>query len=395
MFKYLRDRRVWPAIAALLLTACETRHSAATTEAPRPEVTTDSAATVAASVQLFGVADTAEPYPGWYGQPDSARVVQVQLDGKTCYISTAIEIESARQITLPAPAVSANTPPDTLRGPQAHYTIVLRNAQQQPVFTRHLTKQVFADIIHPSYVTEAEASKPSYVGYWPQAHALVFSCGFVMPESDDGISTLLLLDATTGRLLHSMHSNYYGGADLAGEAVLAPTGAVLLTAYALLYPDGRRKSLERRGYDVAGACFINEQTILVDYEPTDVKEGQSRAALAQTVLLNLQGKTLKTLSFSGNGEGGLGYTLMGAYVRQTRTHYFYDERAHALLQVPQDQPLQAKQQPLTALQQFQSPQRATEVKFDFHLESGVGERIILWADTVSGQIRYQRRALSQ
>ena len=298
------------------------------------------------------MADTAAPYPGWGHRFDTLKTAPVvQLNGQTYTVSTSARADSSQPLTHTYTRYGSPGVTDTVWGVQVSYTVSLRNTQRRQVFSRQFIKQDFEPVIKPYFTTSAYPWPPEYLGYWPRTNTLAFRVTLLPDGSDYGEYALLLLDAATGQTRQLARENWSGGSSADTPITLAPDGKLLLLGYQLRYPDGRYKSLERRGYDVAGSRFINDTTILVAYEPADVEEGKFRAPGAQSVLLNLQGRQLKAWTFdAANLE--LGYTLRYQYLAQTRTHYFFDETAQALLLVPRDAPLQARQQKLSALPRF-------------------------------------------
>lgn len=398
--------RILPLLAAIL-TACDSRRPAATAETTAAQVPAETvAAPIAAAPPAPAgpaVADTAAPFPGWPLRFNSAQPTpEVQLAGQVYRLSLSARPDSSQPLLYVSPFVVIRPTPAAdsaggftteqrmTRGVEVQYTIALHDAGGRPVFTRRLTKQAFRAAVGPEWVTDGDATPPNYLGRWPQRQALVFRFDFAPGPTDFFATALLLLDERTGRTRGVFYEKTYGSTTSPDvPPTLTPNGQTLLLPNELRYVDGRQKSLKKLGYDLAAARLLNDSIVLATYEPQEAPEDAPPSGKkSQTVLINLRGQQLKSFVFSPVSSG-LGYWLSYQYLAQTRTHYFYDEAARALLLVPRDAPLQARQVQLSTLPKFELPRRPTEVSFGFPTETG--EQVTLWVDTVAGSMRYGRQ----
>ncbi|MGI4863258.1 MAG: hypothetical protein ACRYFZ_04995 [Janthinobacterium lividum] len=284
------------------------------------------------------------------------------------------------------PADKENHQPATVeKGADVQYSFQLLDQQGRPHFTRQLHKADFAHVVYGGLRTVAVASPPTYLGYWPARKALVFEVGFVREDTDEGLLVLVLLDATTGRVLHlAAEKPYMGSCDC--WPTLAHDGRTLLAGEELLAANGQIVSLTKNGRVVAGTRIINDSTFLVVYESGDMSGNQVLSHNAQ--LVGRTGRVLRTFTFHGtdsNWSSG-GYSLETAFVSATETNYLFDGRTTIFTLIPANRPSEVQQLRAGQLVRFQSPQRATEKKLEF--EYNDMPTAALYVDTITQKLRY-------
>jgi hypothetical protein len=383
-------------LLGLALPACESRRPAAgPAEAP----------TAAPAPVRTAVADTALPFASLHAPLDSAGGLPVvRIDGQPYRVRSSARPDRTRRLMRPASAVLESTDStgnitrtpdpalDSLNeangyGYDAEYTVQLLGPGGRPRFTASVRKTDFAASMGGlQHVAESTVGPPTLLGYLPQFHALAFDVSFYLEGTDDGGEALLLLDARTGKVRGITEHYYYESAE--SPDALTPDGRTLLLGAEIWHADGRRVRLDRPRQAVAGTLLLNEQTALVVYEDgyDPVKQVNLPVRGANAHLIDLQGRELGAFAFHGT-TGAIGYSLNYAYLAQTRTHYLFDNTNGTVHLLPRDAPKQHRQLALARLPKFQPPQRPAEVRFT--IDSEAGGPLTLYADTVTGALRYR------
>ena len=400
--------RLYPLLLVLLIVGgCEARKSAAELGAASSAPLDSGRATAAQPAAVPAIDTTAAAFRRLGEGLDSvAGLPAVRLDGQVYRIRTEAQIDCRHRLLPRRPFVwegpdSAGRPTrtfDALRdsiyeahgyGCDARYTVqLLAPGGGRPRFITTLRKTDFVAALELEPVAEALVVPPEFLGYLPQFHALAFAVPFNLDESDAGVAALVLLDASSGRRRYL--TRYYFNSGGTGANALTPDGRTLLLCYEILRADAPPVSLLRPRQEVAGTVLINGQTALVVY--TDGYDANTQQPLpirgANAHLLDLSGRELAAFRFDGV-SGALGYQLNHHYLPATRTHYLYDDTNNTLRLIPRGQPQQHRLLPLRQLPPFAPPRRRTEVRFEFDPESG--KHLTLYADTLSGKLRYQLR----
>ncbi|RTQ51550.1 hypothetical protein EJV47_07055 [Hymenobacter gummosus] len=337
------------------------------------------------------VADTVLPFQPLPTEPASR---SVQLDGQLYRVETSARVDGRHQLVLRDSLAGQLAPAELTRrrasgsGFDAVYTLRLRRPDRPPQFTTTLRKTDFAAALGPELVTESVPEAPVFVGHLPRFGALAFTVRFNAFDTDWTATALVLLDAATGQL------RYLGlqqrAQDQPAPGVLTPDGRTLLTRYAVLTAGRPPVELALPGLQVAGTRLLNTRAALVAYAP-DVDEQGLPTPLprANALLLDLvDGRVLTRFHLGPTATGyqdgrGLSYQ----YLRQTRTHYLFSPDDQTLLLLPRERPTELRRLRLAAVSRFRLPQRPSEVRFG--LPAGLGTSLIIYADTLSGTLRYQ------
>ncbi|MDB5233480.1 MAG: hypothetical protein JWR44_473 [Hymenobacter sp.] len=384
-------------VAGLCLLASCDQHTAhrqeTAAQAPPPAAETKPAPPLAMSH------DTGLPYTTLPGCFDSIQAPPlVRINNEDYRVQIAARTDSAQPLRYTAPpaafvdgSVEDSTQRGTTTGFEALYTFRLLQANGQPLFVRQLKKSDFKAAVGEDLAVEADMSVPVFSGYLPAFQALAFEINFYPPESDAGGQALLLLDATTGKVLHQGLARWTGGCNSA--SVLSANGRTLLTSCEILQANGHVTNLEKNSRaasrTIAGTLLVNDQTVLVVYGPGYDKRGREMPLTGpNAAMLDASGHVLKSFRLEST-DGGLGSQMLTRYVSQTHTHYLYDEANGKLGVVPRDHPTQLQVLKLRQLPVFRAPQRPTEVRMFFSTETG-GEAAF-YVDTLSRQLRYTRR----
>lgn len=392
----------WIALLGLLLAGCEARQStvreavvAAPAARSQPAVPARVASRVPqVPVQLpvawrlgSGLGQHLIYGRAWVDDGDtSAARLRLVLDGQTWRVHTTAEADSARPLSFAVAADKAHQLPATVeKGADVRYTFQLLDAHGQPRFTRQLRKADFAREVYGTLRTVASAAAPAFLGYWPARRALLFHVNFVRDETDEGVAVLLLLDATTGRVVHKAAENVFmGGCDC--YPTLAPDGQTLLAGEELVRRRQPAVSFTRSDRAVAGTRIVNDSTFLVVYESGNPNAPDQLPDNAE--LISRAGKVRRRFTFHGTDAGwsGGGYSLETEFMPATGTHYLYDGSTRVFTLIPVRQPTALQQLPAAQLQPFRSPQRGSEVRLEF--EKDDMPSAALYVDTLTQQLRY-------
>ncbi|RAK70309.1 hypothetical protein DLM85_05550 [Hymenobacter edaphi] len=377
-------------LAGLLLVACgvgcgPSRH---------PVAAADDAAAATGPV---AAADTALPFAQLPAEP-VARTVQ--LAGQLCRVETDARVDARRPLMLRDSLAGQLAARELTQlkasgaGFDAVYTLRLRGADGREQFRTELRKADFTAAVGEELVTESLPAAPTFVGYLPRLHALAFTVWFQAYDTDWAAAALLLLDATTGQVRYLGLSQR--AEDQPAANVLTPDGRTLLTRYAVLTAGRPPVELTVPNLQVAGTRLLNARAALVAYAPALDEQNQPLPLpRANALLLDLvDGRVLTRLHLGATATGyqhgrGLSYQ----YLHQTRTHYFFSPDDETLVLVPRERPTALRRLRLAALPKFRLPQRPAEVRF--RLPAGLGSSLILYADTVSGDLRSQAAAPPQ
>ena len=376
------------AAGLLLLAGCDQNTASRQEKPPRKtRVLTDADVVPPPAVP----ADTARPYVALPGFADAVQASPlVRILNEDYRIQLSARLDSARPLRYVPPPQPGTDPADSTQnsastGFEGFYTFRLLRADDKVQFVRQLKKTSFSDAVSPDLAVEADVTMPVFSGYLPAFRALAFEINFYPPESDAGGQALLLLDAATGRVRHQSMARWTGGCN--SGSVLSADGRTLLTSCEMLQANGHVTTLEKPGRQVQGTLLVNDETALVVYGPGYDRRGREvplKGPNAQ--LLATNGRVLKSFTLMSI-DGGLGSHMLSAYVRQTRTHYLYDETNNQLGIVPRDHPTQVQVLKLRQLPAFRAPRRPTEVRFAFDTE--MGTKATFYVDVATGRIRHR------
>lgn len=374
-------------VAGLLLAGCD-RNSAhqQETAARVPPLASPAAAELP---RPAASADVAGPYVVLPGFGDSARAAtRIRINNQLYRVQTSAVADSTRPVRYTPPAAAADSvsnPPET--GFEGVYTFRLVRPNGQPQFVRRLKKSAFAPQVGEDMAVISGVSEPLFLGYLPEFKALAFEVSLYPPDSDNGGELLLLLDASTGRVLHQGLARWTTGCN--SSTVLSTNGRTLLTSSELLQANGHVTNLEKPGRTVAGTLLVNDQTALVVYGDGYDKRGQEVPLEGHPAeLIDAKGHLLKALDLESI-DAGLGSKMLAHYLGQTRTHYLFDEANGKLGLIPRDEPTKLQVLKINHIPRFRAPQRPGEVRIAFHTETGT--QAAFYVDTASGKLRYRLR----
>ena len=355
----------------------------------QPATTADDATTTAAGP--LAVADTALPFPALPAGPAPRTV---QLGGQLGRVETSARVDGARQLMLRDSLAGQLAPAELTRrrlsgsGFDAVYTLRLRRPDQRVQFTTTLRKTDLMAALGEELVTESSPEAPVFVGYLPRLDALAFTLRCNAFDTDWTATALVLLDAASGQVRYlGLHQR---AQDEPTRNVLTPDGRTLLTRYAVLTADRPPVALTLPNLQVAGTRLLNARAALVAYAPDVDEQGLPvPLARANALLLDLvDGRVLTRLHLGATATGYQdGHGLSYQYLRQTRTHYFGSPDDQTLVLIPRERPTELRRLRLAAIPRFRLPQRPTEVRFGLSL--GPTQRLLLYADTLSGALRCQ------
>lgn len=380
--------------ALLWLAGCDSKPAAQLPSSPSLPPAAAPAVAAVARPRTLALADTATPYTTLPGTGDTVQAAtRILIKGNWYRLQTSAQTDSARPLRFTYPPSSDVNAPDsaqnnTVTGFEGTYTFRLLRPDGTTQFLQTLKKSDFTKEIGEDMAVDAKPEPPVFSGYLPAFHALAFELGFYPMDSDAGGELLLLLDATTGRVLHQKMARWMGGCNSA--MVLSADGRTLLTSLEILQANGRATPLDTKpGREVGGTLLVNGQTVLVAYLPGYDNKGNPLPLKGPNAeLLDLSGRKLAAFNLE-SVDGGLGYQMLAKYVGQTRSHYLFDDRNGKLGVVPAQRPTAARILKLNQLPVFRAPQRPTEVRIHFTTESSTDATFFI--DTVSGGLRHRIR----
>ncbi|OGX84460.1 hypothetical protein BEN47_16330 [Hymenobacter lapidarius] len=384
--------------ALLWLAGCDPKTTSQPESSPLPPPPPPGmpVAAVPARPRGLALADTAAPYTTLPGFGDTVQAPsQVRINGTLYRLETTILTDSARTLRYTesptaqpggSMSVGDSAQTGTATGFEVLYRFRLLRPNGQPLFVRELRKSSFAAAMGQELAVIAEANAPVFSGYLPAFNALAFEISLYPPDSDAGGELLVLLHATTGRVLYQGLARWTGGCN--SPAVLSNDGRTLLTSTEILQANGHVTKIDNKAKrEVAGTLLVNNQTVLVAYMPGYDNTG-TRLPLQgpNAELMDLNGRKLAAFKLE-SVDGGLGYQMLSKYVGQTRSHYLFDETNGRLGVFPAQNPVSARVLALSQQPVFRAPQRPAEVRIDFTTETGT--QATFYIDTVSGGIRHR------
>ncbi|GAB2940031.1 hypothetical protein GCM10027048_00320 [Hymenobacter coalescens] len=382
--------RSWPLGLGLLGGLC------LSCEPSRPVASTAGATAGAAAPAVQSVADTTQPFAPLTALGPAGR--SVTIGGQLYRIETGARVDAAHQLLMRDSLAGQPASPAALArlqavgaGYDAQYTLRLRHPNGRVRFITTLRKADFVPALGAELVTESLPAAPQFCGYLPRFNALAFTVWFQAYDTDWAASALVLLDAETGQVRH-LGLNYRAQDEPAAN-VPTPDGRTLLTRYAVLAAGRPPVELALPSLAVAGTRLVNARTALVAYAPTSDEQGPPLPR-ANALLLDLvDGRLLARLHLGATATGYQdGRGLNHQYLRQTATHYFLSPDDQSLVLIPRERPAAYRRLRLAALTRFQLPQRPTEVRFG--LRFGLGPHPVLYADTLTGNLRCQLPTLT-
>ncbi|WP_400190620.1 hypothetical protein [Hymenobacter sp. B81] len=272
-------------------------------------------------------------------------------------------------------------------GFDATYTFKLLDARGRARFTTTLRKMDFAEVVAKELLMEAVLDTPVFYGYLPKFNALAYRSRFTAEGTDWSMETLLLLDAGTGRVRYLLPDK--PSEDLHESNMLTPDGEVLITRQRLIHASGRQLALQRPDQRIAATQLISSNVVLVVYEPDFNDKGRRKPGEKLNArLLDLSGRELDRFAFRGTATDYLeGLALNHCYAPQLGSHYLFDDSNRTLRIIPARQPTASRLLSLESLPKYALPTRAAEVRLE--IRTGLGEQLVLFADTVSGELRAQ------
>lgn len=357
----------------------------------RPSVPGRATVAAADAPAIGAGADTTLPFAPLPAGPVARAVT---INGQLYRVEVSARTDPGRQLLLRDSLAGqlSNAELAPLRavgaGFDASYTLRLRRPNGLPQFSTVLRKTDFFAAVGQELVTESVPATPVFCGYLPRFHALAFTVAFNAYDTDWAASALLLIDAGSGQV------RYLGlnqrAQDPPAQNVLTPDGRTLLTRYAVLAADRPVVPLNAPSLLLADTRLLNARAALVAYDYGLDEQGLPLPLpRANALLLDLVDGRLLARFHLGVAATGYqdGRALHYQYLAPTRTHYFFSADDEALVLVPRERPTALRRLRLSALSKFRLPQHPGEVRFQ--LPAGPGRRLTLYADTVSGALRYQ------
>jgi len=373
-------------LGGLLLGGCEESRRPAQTEAakPVPAARTDSSA---ASRPGARPPLSRLPYVAWYGPRDTAAAPQTRLiviAGRRWQVRTSALADSSRRLAFPVKQAGY---PDTVeQGVEVAYQFGLRNEAGQRQFRKTLHKTDFKAQVYGSLRTVSLAVAPEFLGYWPARHTLVFSVPFIRDGTDEGLTVPVLLDATTGGVLHQGRGNALMN-DCSCWPALTADGQTFLAGRELLAADGHAVSLERPRLSLAATRILSDSAFLVAYENPINPEVEPVLSPNNVFVVNQKGKVLKRFTFHGTDptHGSGGYSLQHQFLPATQTHYLFDGTANSFTLLKRDTPTLIQQISARQMVRYHAPKRRSEVKLEFLPDAGPSAD--LYVDTLTQKTR--------
>ncbi|MBF9237015.1 hypothetical protein I2I05_06365 [Hymenobacter sp. BT683] len=376
----------------LCLAGCDQKSTSQQEAAPPQTTPAPPAPAAIAPPRPLAFADTAAPYTTLPGFFDSVKVApQVRINGTVFRLQTTAQTDSTRPLRYALPptayvdgSTDDSTQSNVVTGFEGTYTFRLLRPDGKPQFVQKLLKSAFGAAVGKDMAVEAAAMPPVFSGYLPAFNALAFELSFYPPDSDAGGELLLLLDATTGRVIHKELARWMSGCN--SETALSPNGRTLLTSTEILQSNGRSTEIDNiPGREVAGTLLVNDQTVLVAYTGGYDNKGEHLPLKGPNAeLMNLNGRRLAAFNLESI-DGGLGSRMLSKYVGQTRSHYLFDEANGKVGIISAEKPVPARILKLSQIPIFRAPLRPTEVRIHFAIETGT--RAAFYIDTVSGNLR--------
>ncbi|WP_152559982.1 hypothetical protein [Hymenobacter sp. IS2118] len=381
--------------ALLCLAGCDPKTTSRTeSTALAPPPAPPPAVVVPARPRGLALADTVAPYTTLPGFGDTLQAPsQVRINGALYRVETTTLTDSARALRYTESptayldgSVDDSAHTGTATGFEVLYRFRLLRPNGQPLFVRELKKSSFAAAMGQELAVIAEANAPVFSGYLPAFNALAFEVSLYPPDSDAGGELLVLLHATTGRVLYQGLARWTGGCN--SPTVLSSDGRTLLTSTEILQANGHVTKIDNKAKrEVAGTLLVNNQTVLVAYMPGYDNTGNQLPLQGPNAeLMDLNGRKLAAFKLE-SVDGGLGYQMLSKYIGQTRSHYLFDETNGRLGIFPAQNPVLARVLALSQQPVFRAPQRPAEVRIDFTTEAGT--QATFYIDTVSGGIRHR------
>ncbi|MFD1467368.1 hypothetical protein ACFQ48_03950 [Hymenobacter caeli] len=413
--------------AGLLLAACESRPTVATTERPPTVAPPPVAAGPAGAPAVAPAPDTVDCTAQLRAEESPADSL-VRIGSRHYRLLLQAFADSARPLSYRPDAGRelTNGQADTasVRGYDVRFVVSLRDSSgHKTVFRRQLRKRDFTKAVANDVLVPSEPSRPLYLGYSPALDALLFSYRFVIPETDVGGRAAVAL-GRQGQLRTVSSSGDYGSGNPDCDPVLAPGGQAALTCSEVLRAHGRPLSLVKPAAHLIGARFLTDSALLVVYEygtwqevhypaetmhapnpnvlDSPVPGARVTAAFDATELvttpaqrralnafvMSTGGRVLKSFRYPG-WQQELSYSLPRHFVAASRTYYFLNGEQSIFL-IPKSHPAAVVELPLKQLEKFRAPRRAGEVRF---MLSTVGPQFDFYVDSHNPrQVRYRRVA---
>lgn len=412
------------ALAACLLSGCETRHPAATAAAPASAAPTQ-LPTAPPAAPAPAVPDTVDYTRAFDRRPGPADSL-VEIGGRRYHLRVQVSTDSARAIdcvsagsvgpAFAAPGAAAQAA-GMVRGYEETYAFGLRDsANRQVIFRRELRKPDFYAVAPRDIVVVCNMPRPSYLGYSAGLDALAFVCYLGIPYSDVGYQATLLLDRRGRvRALSAGGAAYSGAADC--DPRVAPGGRAVLTCTEVLRAGRPPLRLGKPHAELRAARFLTDTTLLVLYEYGDYRRPRPAPELADSAeagdphvtaplaeplefvstpaqrrlptafVLSTGGRVLRRFRLAPSFT--MAAVLTRFLVKPARTYVFVEdnEAGGKLVLVPKAHPDQVTELPLRGLPRFRPPRRPHEQPYEVRSDLARGR---LYIDTLRPRaVRYQ------
>jgi Domain of unknown function (DUF4738) len=256
------------------------------------------------------------------------------------------------------------------------YSISLSEGSGNKLFSKTFTKSDFEEIIGRDALAKAMVELPHLHGYHPGFKALMFTLDFWIPETDIGDQCFIMI-SMDGKVMEKSYNNSYGGGGPDGTIEVPANNAFVLTCAKILNTNGKVVDLIDGLKTVAHTKLINDNTILVVYDPAEEGDTKDNARL-----IDSHGKVLKTFTYKGYYDL-LGYVVPSYLEEHTGTYIMLDDRLDNITVIPQGNPLGIFTVPFTTLRETKTNPE-NEVTFDINTETSEQTFAI---DTVTKAIR--------
>ncbi|MBO0357941.1 hypothetical protein J0X19_08295 [Hymenobacter sp. BT186] len=292
---------------------------------------------------------------------------------------------------------------DTMRGVDARYRIVLRDATGKTVLDKQLRKPAFYSAASKDVVIGGVPRRPQLLAYAPPWQALVFAFDFWLDGSDVGEQCVLML-GLDGQVRELSNSNTFGGGGSDCMPRFSPKGQAMLTCNKLLLPGRKPIVLLKSKADLVMASFLSDTTLVTIYAYGENHYGYDADSSIQSMhfeeppqmrnvpnafVLNLRGQQLARFRYNGYTDE-LGYYVRRHYLPQTNTYYLLDEE-RGLRLIDKRSPTATREVRFRQMTRFKPPQKPREVRFQIQ---GIADNLEFYADQDHPErLRYRKVAV--
>ncbi len=298
-----------------------------------------------------------------YGPLTQKKDTLVTINGSTFKIECRAVMDTLKKLSetvIRHDSVSNKVYRSDYTGYDVTYTISLTEASGTKRFTKTFTKPDFKDETGKDALLQAMVELPHFQGYHPGFKALMFTLDFWIPDSDIGDQCFIMI-GMDGKIIEKSYNNSYGGGGADGTIEVPTNNAFVLTCAKILNTDGKVVDLIDGLKTVAHTKLINNNTILVVYDPPEDGERDNAR------LIDSHGKVLRTFTYKGYYDI-LGYRVPSYTEKTTGSYIMLDDRLDNIMVIPTGNPLGIFKVPFATLREAKTnPEH--EVTFDINTET--------------------------